>query len=139
MFGERRFAIGSIICGVIGLFYCGLILGCLALTFAAISIFKDYRGDEATSGLALGIICVCASLVQIMGLNYAFQQSKAYILYSLVMTDYFLGGSMASFDVIQYFVILSEMTSAHIRAISVAGGLGGPIPFYWFYWAVYYA
>ena len=53
---DRRFAIASLILGVIGLFYFGLIFGSLAIFFSIIALIKNYRGNESSIGIFLGII-----------------------------------------------------------------------------------
>ena len=73
-------AIGSLICGIIGLFFCGLILGLIAISLANnakkdIAVSGGAIGGQglATAGFVLGIIGVVGwAIIVVMQLTSAF-------------------------------------------------------------------
>ena len=62
------YAIASLIIGIVGLFFCGIILGILAIVFA--NIAKRHNGGArdglSTAGFVLGIISLAVSAVIII-------------------------------------------------------------------------
>lgn len=129
---EKRFALMSLTFGVIGLFYSGLILGGLALIFGLISIFKDYKQDEVRAGIALGIICVFGALVEIMGLDFAFNQAlKLSTQMSLIFLTFPYGLGSSTFFI--NFITVTMMTAAHNTSLAAAIFLSGPTTIPWFY------
>ena len=61
----RGIAIASMVCGIVGMFFGGFILGPLAIIFAIVAKKKGFSGAMATAGLVLGIIAVVAAILVI--------------------------------------------------------------------------
>ena len=55
-------SIAALVCGIVGLFYGGLILGPLAIVFGVIGMKRDGRG-MAIAGLACGIVATLLSIL----------------------------------------------------------------------------
>lgn len=60
--GGKGMSIAALVCGIVGLFYGGLILGPLAIVFGAIGMKRDGRG-MAIAGLACGIVATLLSIL----------------------------------------------------------------------------
>jgi hypothetical protein len=62
-------AIASLVCGIVGLLFFGIILGPLAVIFGAIGLSRANRGASgkglATAGLIMGVIATVAAIVLI--------------------------------------------------------------------------
>ena len=55
-------SVAALVCGIVGLFFGGLILGPLAIIFGAIGMKRDGRG-MAIAGLVCGIVATLFSLL----------------------------------------------------------------------------
>ena len=55
-------AITSLVCGILGFFCCGVILGIVAIVTGIIAKDKGYKGAMATVGFVLGIISLILCL-----------------------------------------------------------------------------
>ncbi|MDC3115785.1 DUF4190 domain-containing protein [Bacteroidota bacterium] len=60
--GGKGMSVAALVCGIVGLFFGGLILGPLAIVFGAIGMKRDGRG-MAIAGLVCGIVATLLSLL----------------------------------------------------------------------------
>ena len=60
--GGKGMSVAALVCGIVGLFFGGLILGPLAIVFGAIGMRRDGRG-MAIAGLVCGIVATLFSLL----------------------------------------------------------------------------
>ena len=60
--GGKGMSVAALVCGIVGLFFGGLILGPLAIIFGAIGMKRDGRG-MAIAGLVCGIVATLFSLL----------------------------------------------------------------------------
>ena len=60
--GGKGMGVAALVCGIVGLFFGGLILGPLAIIFGAIGMKRDGRG-MAIAGLVCGIVATLFSLL----------------------------------------------------------------------------
>ncbi|MDC3032165.1 DUF4190 domain-containing protein [Bacteroidota bacterium] len=60
--GGKGMSVAALVCGIVGLFFGGLILGPLAIVFGAIGMKRDGRG-MAIAGLVCGIVATLFSLL----------------------------------------------------------------------------
>ena len=62
----KGLAIASLVCGIVGLFFFGIILGPLAIVFSVMARKKGFTSGMATAGLVLGIIAVVLYVIAIV-------------------------------------------------------------------------
>ena len=60
--GGKGMSVAALVCGIVGLFFGGIILGPLAIIFGAIGMKRDGRG-MAIAGLVCGIVATLFSLL----------------------------------------------------------------------------
>jgi len=56
----------ALICGIVGLFIAGLILGVIAITQGAKAKAMGHTGGKATAGIVLGVIDIVGWIIIIM-------------------------------------------------------------------------
>tara|TARA_B110001450_G_C17385708_1_gene385542 strand:- start:128 stop:520 length:393 start_codon:yes stop_codon:yes gene_type:complete len=66
--GGKGMSIAAMVCGIVGIFFAGIILGPLAIIFGALGMKRDGRG-MAITGLVLGIIATVGALIIIAALS----------------------------------------------------------------------
>ena len=134
MLPERRFAIASLVLGIIGLFYSGILFGGLAFIFSLVAMNKYYMENEASAGLVLGIIDICILLVAGLGLQFAYERSTLIViafLWAILEVDpyYLWEFSPIYFQMLEIFSHFMN----HNGALTVSTFVCGPVPFYWVY------
>ena len=82
------YAIASLVTGIIGLFFCGIILGILAIVFANIAKKQNggVKDGMSTAGFVLGIIALVVSAIVIIA-SIAFVGAAFSFLGTSMMTE----------------------------------------------------